>query len=202
VAPRATAEGTAIVNSRPDGALVIIDGEPRGVTPLKVALKTGDHALEILKADLKLLATGFRELAVAQLAAPSNSTGPAGRPDRIASTANVVAGAPVAGGSPAAIFTAADAGITAPVELTRVMPPWRPAGELTRRSFFGVLEIVVNEQGAVETAVIRERVTPAYDAALLKAAKGWSFRSRNQGWRAGEVPHVCPNSPQVDSRLT
>jgi len=56
------------------------------------------------------------------------------------------------------------------------MPPWRPAGELTRRSFFGVLEIVVNEQGAVETAVIRERVTPAYDAALLKAAKGWSFR--------------------------
>jgi len=49
MAPRATAEGTAIVNSRPDGALVIIDGEPRGVTPLKVALKTGDHALEILK---------------------------------------------------------------------------------------------------------------------------------------------------------
>jgi len=49
VAPRATAEGTAIVNSRPDGALVIIDGEQRGVTPLRVALKTGDHALEILK---------------------------------------------------------------------------------------------------------------------------------------------------------
>jgi len=146
------------------------------LTQLLMLLNEADVSTDPAIADLKLLATGFRELALAQLAAPSNSTGPAARPDRIASTADVVAGAPVAGGSPAAIFTAADAGITAPVELTRVMPPWRPAGELTRRSFFGVLEIVVNEQGAVETAVIRERVTPAYDAALLKAAKSWSFR--------------------------
>jgi hypothetical protein len=40
-------EGSATIISRPDGAQVIIDGTPRGVTPLKVMLPIGSHTLEL-----------------------------------------------------------------------------------------------------------------------------------------------------------
>ena len=38
-------EGTLTVNSRPQGAQISIDGVPRGVTPVKLALSVGDHTL-------------------------------------------------------------------------------------------------------------------------------------------------------------
>jgi hypothetical protein len=44
-APIAT--GTATINSRPDGAQVTVDGEARGVTPLKLSLAAGPHTLEL-----------------------------------------------------------------------------------------------------------------------------------------------------------
>jgi hypothetical protein len=47
-APRAAAaEGTATIVSRPEGAEVFIDGERRGVTPLRLTLPVGGYALEL-----------------------------------------------------------------------------------------------------------------------------------------------------------
>jgi len=43
----ATLTGTATINSRPDGAQVTIDGQSRGITPLKVSLPAGPHTLEL-----------------------------------------------------------------------------------------------------------------------------------------------------------
>jgi hypothetical protein len=45
-APRA-GEGELVVQSRPPGATVSIDGSKRGVTPLTVSLKSGAHVLEV-----------------------------------------------------------------------------------------------------------------------------------------------------------
>jgi hypothetical protein len=39
--------GELTVQSRPEGAQVTIDGEPRGVTPLKIRLNSGAHVLEV-----------------------------------------------------------------------------------------------------------------------------------------------------------
>jgi len=41
------ATGVLTVNSRPDGAQVFVDGVPRGVTPLRLSVSIGEHALEL-----------------------------------------------------------------------------------------------------------------------------------------------------------
>jgi hypothetical protein len=43
----AGAEGTATIVSRPEGAEVLINGERRGVTPLRLTLPVGEYALEL-----------------------------------------------------------------------------------------------------------------------------------------------------------
>jgi hypothetical protein len=44
---RATAEGRMIVESRPPGVEVLLDGAVKGVTPLTLMMKPGTHALEL-----------------------------------------------------------------------------------------------------------------------------------------------------------
>jgi hypothetical protein len=50
VMPPAAAEaaGTLVVNTNPDGVAVVIDGQPRGFTPLTLTLTPGAHTLELL----------------------------------------------------------------------------------------------------------------------------------------------------------
>jgi hypothetical protein len=45
---KAVDTGTFIVNTDPTGMAVVIDGKPRGVTPLIAALTSGDHLVEIV----------------------------------------------------------------------------------------------------------------------------------------------------------
>jgi hypothetical protein len=44
----ATATGTLVMNSSPEGAAVIVDGEARGKTPITLALSPGAHKVELL----------------------------------------------------------------------------------------------------------------------------------------------------------
>lgn len=39
--------GTLSISSNPTGAVVLVDGESRGVTPLSIALKPGEHSVEL-----------------------------------------------------------------------------------------------------------------------------------------------------------
>jgi TonB family protein len=39
----------------------------------------------------------------------------------------------------------------------------------------GVLEVVVTENGDVESANLRQPMTPVYDHLVLSAAKGWKY---------------------------
>lgn len=45
--PPVTSTGIATINSQPQGAVVVIDGTPRGQTPLKVTLPVGSHTMEL-----------------------------------------------------------------------------------------------------------------------------------------------------------
>jgi protein TonB len=117
-------------------------------------------------ADLRTVALGFRELAVSAAAAdpspspsvPAAPSAPAPRP-------------------PQAFYTADDPGVTAPVAIKQVVPPW-PQGtpKLTGRGQRAVLDIVINEDGAVESVAVRQSIASWYDEALVKAAKGWSYK--------------------------
>jgi hypothetical protein len=40
----------------------------------------------------------------------------------------------------------------------------------------GVVEVVVDETGIVETATLRQPVNPQYDAVVLAAAKTWLYK--------------------------
>jgi TonB family protein len=40
----------------------------------------------------------------------------------------------------------------------------------------GVVELVVDEAGAVESATMRVSINPFYDRLLLEAARGWKYR--------------------------
>jgi hypothetical protein len=42
------AAGTLVVDTNPAGVAVVVDGQPRGVTPLTLSLPSGSHVLEVL----------------------------------------------------------------------------------------------------------------------------------------------------------
>jgi protein TonB len=75
-----------------------------------------------------------------------------------------------------AIYSEADPGVTTPVEIERRMPAWNPPPAIARIEHRGLLEVVINERGAVESAVLRRAVAQSYDPSLLEAAKSWRFR--------------------------
>ena len=115
--------------------------------------------------DLKQLAAGFEELS-AKAAAPPPPPLPAAAP------APMVAAAPSIP-PPPRIYTAGDATVTAPVALNQVLPAY-PGQVLIPRS--GKIEVVIDESGAVESAVMTSSVTIAYDRLALAAAKTWKFK--------------------------
>jgi TonB family protein len=67
--------------------------------------------------------------------------------------------------------------IQPPVAVQREVPPWRPPDVAARQATHqGWVEIIVDEQGAVEQASIVDSVHAAYDAALLEAVRKWRYR--------------------------
>ena len=119
--------------------------------------------------DLKLLAKGFQDLSATALAnAPPPAPAPAVRAE--APTARADSNAAVV--TPR-IYTLADAAVTQPVIVNQTLPPY-PRRPL--RPMQGVVEVVVDERGNVENAVIRASVDSLYDALALAASRTWSYR--------------------------
>jgi TonB family protein len=110
--------------------------------------------------DLELLSDGFLSLIDAE-----RSRGPAAIPD-----------AELRDGSPTTVYTSNDVDVQAPVEIVKVIPSRVDAvrtGQL--RIYQGLLEVLIDERGLVESAEIRRSITPSYDAALLDATREWRF---------------------------
>ena len=86
--------------------------------------------------------------------------------------------------SPLRIYSVADADVVPPTTLFQRLPPW-PAGfprfVVAPR---GVLEIVIDESGLVESVVMVESLHPKYDSVLIEAARTWRYMAATRDGRA------------------
>ncbi|HXH06515.1 MAG TPA: hypothetical protein VNI83_07980 [Vicinamibacterales bacterium] len=160
-------------------------------------LEDPDMAGESALADLRLVAAGFRDLSAAAIASASSPAAPARTPETGADASSPAVGggaaaaatapAPANGASPAAGTSAASSAplppaITPPVPINQKLPPWRPASSASRwGQFRGVLDLIIDEQGRVESATIRQSIHPQYDLDLLKAARTWTYTPARRG---------------------
>lgn len=117
--------------------------------------------------DMRLLAVGFKDLA-ANAATPM----PAPMP-----TASVSAAAPAPEAAniprPVKVYTGSDLDVMMPIVIRQDLPPY-PGQVLIPRQ--GMIEVLIDETGSVETAMIRLSVTPTYDSLALAAARNWKYR--------------------------
>jgi TonB family protein len=159
---------------------------------MPVAAKGFDRVITLLEdvkdgddqgvADLRTLATGFRDLAKAAPPPPPPAPTPAApAPPAGAPAASTTAPAATAPAKPAAppvtTYGPADKAVRAPVAISQVLPPWRPQNSVeSRLDYEGSLELLISEDGSVLSAVIVKSVQPRYDPILLQAAKAWKFQ--------------------------
>ena len=110
--------------------------------------------------DLRTLATGFHELS-AKAAAP-----PPPPPALAQPTSQLIVPA-------LRVYSAEDVNVVPPIALRQVFPPFParlvPPGQ-------GVVEVIVDETGIVESAVLRQPVNPQYDAIVIGAARTWLYK--------------------------
>jgi tetratricopeptide (TPR) repeat protein len=114
--------------------------------------------------DLRMLAAGFLELSVAavkaaEAAKPVEPPPPPPPP------------APVA----PRIYTSDDTDATPPETLRQEVPKM-PSALLQQARDRGVVEVVVDEAGRVESAAIRVSIHAVYDSMLIGAAADWKYR--------------------------
>ena len=119
-------------------------------------------------ADLRMLATGFRDLS--KVAPPP--------PPLKAAAPSIPPGAkPANAPGPPRTYGPNDADVTPPVVISQQLPPWRPSKlSATRRDYQGALALVIDESGNVESVTLLTSLQPDYNPVLLKAAREWKFR--------------------------
>jgi TonB family protein len=81
------------------------------------------------------------------------------------------------------VYTALDFSVIPPVDVERTLPPWNPPAQYRWRWFRGVVDVVVDERGNVESVRLVESLADFYDASLLEAARTWRFKPAQ---RAGQ----------------
>lgn len=121
----------------------------------------GEAANRSPLSDLRTLATGFRDLS-ARSATPPPAPAPA-----------VVASPPAPVIIRKDIYSGGEPGLTPPAIVSQVLPRY---SNTLGASTEGLLEVVIDQNGAVESATMRASVNPRYDVTLLNAAKGWKYR--------------------------
>ncbi|HJZ77649.1 MAG TPA: TonB family protein [Vicinamibacterales bacterium] len=147
----------------------------RDFSQLLVTLADPDLAAEAAKpplADMRQLAVGFQELS-AKAAAPPPAPAPAPTPTPAPPPAPVVqAPPPPPATMPAHIYTAEDRTVVPPMVINQSLPGFRGVMPVER---IGRLEVVIDETGAVESAVMTASVNNVYDKAALTAARTWKY---------------------------
>jgi hypothetical protein len=85
--------------------------------------------------------------------------------------------APAPGESPARvankIYRADDPGVVPPAAISQSLPAYPGVVVVSKRT---ALEVVINESGAVESATMRDHISPAYDKQVLAAVATWRYR--------------------------
>jgi TonB family protein len=122
-------------------------------------------------ADLKLLADGFARLSAQQLKT-QQSEAPRPAVERPKAEQTTAESRPAL--NVQRVFSVDDTHVIAPVAVTQTVPNWSPSAS-DPRTYSGVIEIVVDERGAVVSAGILQSVSPSYDRSLVAAAKRWQY---------------------------
>jgi len=110
--------------------------------------------------DVRVLAAGFHELSVKALAPPPPPPSP------------VVVAAPPARDF-LKLYTAQDGDVVPPVIVRQSFPPF--PGKVTMDAI-GMIEVVIDATGAVESAAMVVAVHPQYDRIATEAARRWQYR--------------------------
>lgn len=115
-------------------------------------------------ADLKMLATGFKDLAAKAIAPPPPPPAVVAEPPPLDRTPRV--------------YSAQDTDVVPPITVRQSVPAY-PGRVL--QSGAAVIEVVIDESGGVESAVMEAGLNPMYDRLALTAAKAWQYQpaSRN-----------------------
>jgi TonB family protein len=120
-------------------------------------------------ADLRTLAAGFHDLSISAATPP-----PLAAHEPPASMAPAVTPRPTPAPVPTQrVYASDDANVAPPTAVRQALPPFPAQLAVAKR---GVLELVIDENGAVESAVMHESVNPRYDDQVLSAARGWKYK--------------------------
>jgi TonB family protein len=138
---------------------------------LLTVLSQPEVADQAALADLKLLADGFAKLSAQQLKIQLDAQRLAAERPRVEQTPAESSPVP----SVPRVFSVDDTNVIAPVAVSQTMPNWSPPAS-DSRSFSGVIELVIDEHGAVASASVIQSVSPAYDRSLVAAARRWQYR--------------------------
>jgi hypothetical protein len=140
-----------------------------GFTQVLVALSDPDiqpAAKQAPLADIRVLASGFNDLTVRALTPPPVPVVPITVQQAPAATVSAPPREPV-------VYTTDDKNVHAPLALRQELPPY--PGRI-RFDQVGVIEVIIDVDGTVESASLPEPVEPLYNRLLLTAAKNWLYR--------------------------
>jgi hypothetical protein len=113
--------------------------------------------------DVRTLATGFHDLSLQAIP-----------PAPVAAAAPSVPAAPAMPmATPNRVYVPGESGVVAPAIIRQELPPFQQNGMTATQ---GLLEVVINEQGMVESAIMRASMNPRYDSVVLGAAKAWRYK--------------------------
>jgi TonB family protein len=113
--------------------------------------------------DLRQLAIGFKDLAATAAAPPPPPATPPPPPPA----------EPPPAPKPLKIYSTSDSEVFPPAVLRQDLPPYPGQVPMPRQ---GMIEVVIDETGVVESAMMRMSVSNVYDQIALAAARNWRFR--------------------------
>lgn len=145
-----------------------------GFTQVLVALSDPDIAPAAKQpplADLRVLASGFSDLTVRALTPPPVQTSPIPAPQL--PPPSVAAAAETSAPRAAGIYSQDDKNVLPAVMIKQDLPAFPGRVTFDR---VGVLEVIIDINGSVESATMVESVEPLYNRLLLAAAKTWTYR--------------------------
>ena len=124
----------------------------------------GQAAQQPPLADLRTLAAGFHDLSVKAIPPPP--------PPPLPAPVAVVQPAPAVN-LPPRIYTGEERGVRPPQTIAQELPKY--PGAVPPRGVTGVVEVVINEVGNVESAAMVVPVANSYDKMVMTAASKWLY---------------------------
>lgn len=133
-------------------------------------LLDADAAADSSIGDLRVLAEGFLRQAEARRAGAAGAS------------AQNRGGFEDASGGP--VYSVLDRDVIGAVEVSRPVPVMQTPRGSRAGVYQGLVEVVIDERGRVESAEMRKSISPAFDLEILAAAREWRFEPATRNGRS------------------